>query len=326
MLSLQPPPPPCTPPSQKQATASPLKQIVTSKESMDQHLLPSGFPHSCKRQLEGYSKLQRPRRTNPLIWCGAICCLIFSLLLIFFGIATLIIFIDIKPRLPLFDTPSATLTVVYMDSPQFLNNDFTFTANFSNPNRKLDISFDYLNIELYSFDTRIAARALQPFTQRRKETRLVAVQMISSLVYMPPTHAFELQRQVQNNRVVYHIRGTFRVRISLGIVHFSYWLHATCQLELSSPPTGVLVAHSCSTKRWQDTRISPFCISFLFLPITDDVHPFCIPLLQVEEFSMGCNCEHPFSFLFFHIIDDAHPFCIPLLQVEEFSMGCNYVW
>lgn len=260
MLSLPlPPPPPCTPPSQQQAAASPLKQIIiTSKDSMDQHLFPSELPHSCKRQLGGYSKLQRPCRTNPLIWCGSIFCLIFSLLLIFFGIATLIIFLAIKPRIPLFDTPSASLKVVYMDSPQFLNSDFTFTANFSNPNPKLDISFDYLSIELYSFDTRIAAQALQPFTQRRKETRLVAVQMISSLVYMPPTHAFELLRQVQNNRVVYHIRGTFRVRFSLGVIHFSYWLHATCQLELTSPPTGVLVAHSCSTKKWQDTRVCPF--------------------------------------------------------------------
>ncbi|KAL3503666.1 hypothetical protein ACH5RR_038115 [Cinchona calisaya] len=248
MLPL-PPPPPYTPPSQKQAMFSPLKQIVTSKNTTDQHLLPPELPHSNKRQQGGYSKLQRQRRTKPLIWCGAIFCLIFSLLLIFFGIATLIIFLDIKPRIPVFDTPSASLTVVYIDSPQFLNSDFTFTANFSNPNRKLDITFDYLNIELYSFDTLIAARALQPFSQRRKETRLVAVQLLSSLVYLPPNHAVELQRQVQNNRVVYHIRGTFRVRISLGLVHYSYWLHATCQLELTSPPTGVLVAHSCSTKR-----------------------------------------------------------------------------
>ncbi|KAL3508323.1 hypothetical protein ACH5RR_027724 [Cinchona calisaya] len=225
---------------------SPLKHILTSK---DQHLLPPQLPHSSKRQLGGYSRLRHQSRTNPVIWCSAIICLIFSLLLIFFGVATLIIFLDIKPRTPVFDTPSASLTVVYIDSPQFLNSDFTFTANFSNPNRKLDIRFDYLNIELYSFDTLIAARVLQPFTQRRKETRLVPVQMISSLVFLPPNHAVELQRQVQNNRVVYHIRGTFRLRVSLGLLHFSYWLHARCQLELTSPPTGVLVAHSCSTKR-----------------------------------------------------------------------------
>lgn len=268
MLPLPPPPPPPPPPYQKQSIMlTPLKQIVTSKEAMDQQLLPPELAHSSKKQLGGYLKLRRQNRTNPLIWCSAILCLIFSLLLIFFGIATLIIFLGIKPRTPAFDTPSATLTVVYIDSPQYLNSDFTFMANFSNPNRKLDIRFDYLNIELYSFDTLIAARVLQPFTQRPKETWLVSVQMISSLVFLPPNHAVELQRQVQSNRIVYHIRGTFKVRVPIGPVHYSYWLHARCQLELTSPPTGVLVAHRCITKRWQDrpifTSVSTSCLSQL---------------------------------------------------------------
>lgn len=223
--------------------------MFASKQVENQHLLPPEVPYSYKIKPREHPKLHRPRRTNPVIWCASVLCLIFSLLLIFFGIATLIIFVGIKPRRPLFDTPSASLSVVYINSPTFLNGDLTFVANFTNPNHKLEVTFEYLDMELYFLDNLIAAQAIQPFTQKREEMRLVSVHMISSLVYLPPNLALELQKQVQMNRVVFHIKGTFRVRINLGLVHLSYRLHSKCQLELTGPPTGVLIAHNCRTKR-----------------------------------------------------------------------------
>ncbi|XP_062078992.1 uncharacterized protein LOC133783393 [Humulus lupulus] len=191
----------------------------------------------------------QPRRTNPLVWFGAILCLVFSLLLIFFGIATLIIYLVVKPKIPLFDTPNARLNTIYFDAPDYFNGDFAFLANFSNPNRKLDIRFEYLDIELYFADRLISRQALQPFTQRPRETRIEAVHLISSLVYLPLNHALELRTQVQSNKVNYNIRGTFKVRATLGMIHVNYWLHSRCQLQMTGPPTGMLVARNCRTKR-----------------------------------------------------------------------------
>ena len=105
---------------------------------------------------------------------------------------------------------------------------FTFIANFSNPNKKLNVRFEYLVIELYFVDSFIVAQALQPFSQKQGDTRLVQVHLISSLVHLQPNHALRLQKQMQSNRVVYNVRGTFRVRVSLGLIHFSYWLHGRC--------------------------------------------------------------------------------------------------
>lgn len=191
----------------------------------------------------------QPRRTNPVVWFGAILCLLFSLILIFFGIATLIIYLAIKPRSPVFDTPGANLNVIYFDSPEYFNGDLTFLVNFSNPNQKIDIRFEYVEIELYFFDRLIGTQALQPFTQRQKEKRLESVHIISSLVYLPHNLAIELQKQVQNNKVIYNIRGTFKVKATLGLFHYSYWLHGRCEIEMTAPPTGVLIARSCKTKR-----------------------------------------------------------------------------
>lgn len=260
MLSLPPPPTPpispstpltLRPPPRKQSTPVSLKQIVISKPPIN-HQSPAleTEPLDIKRPRKpSVLHHPRPRQTNILIWCCATLCLIFSLILIFFGIATLIIFLVIRPRTPVFDTPNANLSTIYFDSPEYFNGDFTFLANFSNPNRKIGARFEFLEIELYFFNRLISTQIVQPFSQQPREQRLESVHMISSLVFMPQDHAVELRKQVQNNRINYNIRASFKVKATLGVIHFSYWLHSRCQLEMTGPPTGVLVAHRCQTKR-----------------------------------------------------------------------------
>ncbi|KNA03847.1 hypothetical protein SOVF_205210 [Spinacia oleracea] len=206
-------------------------------------------PAPFVRLLSNDPLLYQHRRTHPLVWCSAVLCLVFCLLVIFLGITTLIIFLVVKPKYPSFDVPNASLNVIYFDSPENFNGDFTLLANFTNPNRKITIKFDYLNVQLYFIDRLIATRALAPFSQRPGQARLEIIHLISSLVYLPPNPAVELQRQVQSNRVSYNIRGTFRVRAKVGIARFSYWLYARCQLQMTSPPSGILVARNCITKK-----------------------------------------------------------------------------
>lgn len=256
MLSLPPPPPSplpteAAPPPEKQSFPVSLNQIVISKQARNPQSSSAETSNSDSKKVSKppIFKHPQPRRTNPVIWCGAILCLIFSLVLIILGIATLIIYLVIKPRNPVFDIPNANLNSIYFDSPEYFNGDLTFLANFSNPNQKIDVRFEYVEIELYFSDRLIGTQALQPFTQRSRETRLESVHIISSLVYLPQNLAVELQKQVQSNKVNYNIRGTFKVRANMGLLHYSYWLHGRCEIEMTGPPTGVIVARSCRTKR-----------------------------------------------------------------------------
>ncbi|KAJ6727655.1 LATE EMBRYOGENESIS ABUNDANT (LEA) HYDROXYPROLINE-RICH GLYCOPROTEIN FAMILY PROTEIN [Salix koriyanagi] len=221
MLSLPPPPPSplpteAAPPPEKRSFPVSLNQIVISKQARNPQNSSAETSNSESKKLSKppIFKHPRPRRTNLVIWCGAILCLIFSLVLIVFGIATLIIYLVVKPRNPVFDIPNANLNSIYFDSPEL-----------------------------------VGTQALQPFTQRSRETRLESVHIISSLVYLPQNLAVELQKQVQSNKVNYNIRGTFKVRANMGLLHYSYWLHGRCEIEMTGPPTGVIVARSCRTKR-----------------------------------------------------------------------------
>lgn len=235
----------------RQAELTSLEQIVVQNRATKPHtpLLNPNHKDSSKYRNPQLLQQARPRQTNPIIWCFAFLCLLFSLLLIFLGIATLIIFLVVKPRNPLFDIPNARLSTIYFDAPEYLNGDFTVLANFTNPNRRIDIRYENADMELFFGDRLIATQAIQPFSQRKREVRLQPVHLISSLVFLPQNSGLVLRQQVQNNKVIYNIRGTFRVKASLGIIHYSYWLHSRCQLVMTSPPTGVLVARSCKTKR-----------------------------------------------------------------------------
>ncbi|KAK7299898.1 hypothetical protein RJT34_10727 [Clitoria ternatea] len=226
-----------------------LGKLGTSKQPRNQqHSLELEAPNSLTntRATLGQPQLQR---TKPIVWCAAVLCLIFSLVLIFFGIATLICYLAIKPRNPTFDIPNASLNVVYFDSPQYLNGEFTLLTNFTNPNKRVHVRFESLSIELFYSDRLISSQTIKPFTQKPRETRLQAVNFISNLVFLPQDVGVKLQKQVQNNRVNYNARGTFKVKINMGLVHFSYWLHSTCQIEMTGPPTGILVARNCITIR-----------------------------------------------------------------------------
>ncbi|KAK8925913.1 hypothetical protein KSP39_PZI018741 [Platanthera zijinensis] len=239
------------PPSSTLMTPSPLHLHPLKSATISMKQLRSYPPEisGSTRPRTTHALLRPHHRTNPLIWFSAFLCVILIVLLIAAGVLILIVFLVIKPRIPNFDTATASLNTIYLDSPTYLNSDLTFLANFSNPNTKIDVAFQYARIELYFLNRLIAAQALRPFAQRRGEARLQAIHMISSQVYLPPEIAAELVRQVRSNRVSYSVRATFRVRASLGIGHFSYWMYGRCQIELTSPPGGVLVARSCRTKR-----------------------------------------------------------------------------
>ncbi|XP_010433495.1 PREDICTED: uncharacterized protein LOC104717594 [Camelina sativa] len=195
--------------------------------------------------------LRQPRnsKTSLWIWCVAGLCFVFSLLLIFLGIATLIVFLAIRPRTPVFDIPNANLHTIYFDSPLFFNGDLSMLVNFTNPNKKIEVRFEKLGIELFFFNRLIAQQVVEPFSQKKRETRLEPIHLISSLVCLPVNHAVELRRQVQNNKIEYEIRGTFKVRAHFGMIHYSYLLHGRCQLQMTGPPTGILLSRSCTTKK-----------------------------------------------------------------------------
>lgn len=230
-----------------------LTEVIVSKSPLSQksHATPKVDGNESEPLNDTMILLQlRTSRTSPWVWCGAALCFIFSLLLIISGIATLILFLAVRPRTPVFDISNAKLNTIYFESPVYFNGDMSLLVNFTNPNKKLDVRFENLSVELWFSNTKIASQGVMPFSERNRKTRLEPIRLISNLVFLPVNHAVELKRQVLTNKIDYEIRSTFKVKAVFGIIPYSYWLHGSCQLQLTSPPTGGLVYRNCTTKRW----------------------------------------------------------------------------
>ncbi|KAI3693301.1 hypothetical protein L6452_33135 [Arctium lappa] len=66
-----------------------------------------------------------------------------------------------------------------------------------------------------------------------------------SSVYLPPNQLKELQKQLSSNKVLYSVRGKFKMRVSWGLISIPYTFHWQCELQMGSPPSSSLIARSC---------------------------------------------------------------------------------
>ncbi|MBA0784621.1 hypothetical protein Gotri_000036 [Gossypium trilobum] len=107
-----------------------------------------------------------------------------------------------------------------------LNADLTVLANFTNPNKKVSVDFSYLYLDLYFENTLIATQYIEPFSATRGQSIFANIHMVSSQVKLSMKESMLLQKQIQNNRVIFTVKGMFRARSNLGsFLKYSYWLH-----------------------------------------------------------------------------------------------------
>lgn len=220
------------------------RTIVTKIISMKQQA--PALPESDESKLI----LQPRHTTTPAMWFAAIVCFVFSVLLILTGLVILIVFLTVKPRTPSFDVANAALNSIYVGSPSaYFNGDMVLVANVTNPNQKMGVSFHSGTMELFFRGRLVAAQALPSFAQRRGQFTVVNVHMVSSQVELPPEVAMELVNQMKRNKILYTIRGSFKVREKFWSWHYSYRMTAICDLELTAPPSGVLLDRRCTISK-----------------------------------------------------------------------------
>ncbi|XP_043703943.1 uncharacterized protein At1g08160-like [Telopea speciosissima] len=245
-IELNPQFPPRRPQQQEQHQQPPF--LSTQSPQAQQPYLPR------RGGVSGPLKIHHIRKTKPITWfttwLGVICCAIFWIIVILAGLAILIVYLTFKPRSPRFEVSSVTLDAAYIDTGSLLNADLTILTNFTNPNKRVSVDFSFMVLQLFYEDTLIATRAIDPFSVSSMETRFRSVEMISSQVSLPIDVSETLRKQMGGNGVVFNLQGSFRTRSNFGsFFHYSYWLYSKCTIVTTSPPSGILIAHKCRTKR-----------------------------------------------------------------------------
>ncbi|KAI3467614.1 hypothetical protein Pfo_024277 [Paulownia fortunei] len=230
-------------------TSEPDSQPLGSQPSgRGQHAPQHG--HTGQHHRPSFLRGPTSRRTRPIAWLVAAFCALFWIIIIVGGLIILIVYLVFQPRNPKFDISTATLNAAYLDMGYLLNADVTLLANFTNPNTKVNVDFNYVVLDLYYERNFIATRYIEPFSVMKSESRFADVHMVASQVRLSTGLSLELQRQMDDGRVNFEIRGLFRTRSKLGgVFQYSYWLYAHCEIVVTGPPTGVLIRKKCVTKR-----------------------------------------------------------------------------
>ncbi|KAL7241111.1 hypothetical protein ACSBR2_006689 [Camellia fascicularis] len=194
--------------------------------------------------------LPRPPKTRPHTWLIGVFCALFWLAVILGGVVVLIVYILFRPRNPKFDVASASLNAAYLDMGYLLNADMTFLANFTNPSKKATVDFSYMFVNLYFQNRLIATSFVEPFSALKAESKFRSVHLVSSQVGLSSGQSQQLQQQIANNRVRFDVRGVLKTRSNLGsLFRYSYRLYGHCIIEVTAPPSGILVGKKCTTKR-----------------------------------------------------------------------------
>ncbi|KAL6567868.1 hypothetical protein OROGR_001536 [Orobanche gracilis] len=236
------------PPQLRQESGS---RFTQGHNSQPMALIPSGRdPQMAQRRHQSVLRGPTSRRTKPVAWIVAAFCALFWIVVIVGGLIVLIVYLVFQPKSPRFDISTATLNAAYLDMGSLLNADMTLLANFTNPNTKVNVDFSYVVFDLYYERIFIASYYVTPFSARKRESRFANLHMVASQIKLSTGLSMELQRQMDNGRVNFEIKGLFRTRSKLGgIFRYSYWLYTHCEIEVTGPPTGVLIRKRCVTRR-----------------------------------------------------------------------------
>lgn len=210
-----------------------------------------GAQQDLNRRYRYPIKAPTVRRTSVWAWLAAILCAILWTAIFIGGLAVLIVYLLFRPKSPRFDISSVALNGAYLDTGTLLNADLTILANFTNPNRKIDVTFRYVAVDLYFKGTLIATQGVDGFAERAGESTLRSLHMVTSQVELSREQAAEWGKEVgAPDGVKMEVRGSFLTTSDFvgTFLRLSYSLHGLCDIAVTGPPSGVLLSSNCTTR------------------------------------------------------------------------------
>ncbi|KAL6983793.1 hypothetical protein U1Q18_017168 [Sarracenia purpurea var. burkii] len=229
---------------------SPSQQQPQNLTQNVQPLQPTTPSLQLHRPPSSYLRFPSPRKTKPYTWLIGAFCALFWVAVFLGGLVVLIVYLIFRPRSPKFDISSASLNAAYLDMGYLLNADTTLLANFTNPSKKATVNFSYMVINLYYGEALIATASVEPFSELKTESKFRNIHLVSSQVRLSQKQSLQLKQQMDGNRIRFQVKTLLRTRSNLGsFFRYSYWLYGRCIIDVTGPPSGVLIGKKCITKR-----------------------------------------------------------------------------
>lgn len=186
---------------------------------------------------------------------GCCCCLLStfcSLLLAFLflaGLTILILWLVLKPvHLPKYSLDNVEVRNFALTGST-LNADIAYNITANNPNRKIGIKYDTINLDT-SYSGQALGRSVIPgFYQGHQNVTSLSSELKVQNASLTPTSASALTTQLEANSVPMHVRADAKVHARIGkYTSPGFWVRVDCDVNMSVNPATV-ISKSCKLKR-----------------------------------------------------------------------------
>lgn len=183
------------------------------------------------------------------------CCGLCSLLLIFLflvGSAILILWLVLRPvHLPKYTFDNVTISnFTVVSNSTSLTGNFVYTLTANNPNRRIGIYYDIINVDT-SYDGNVLGRSVvgRFYQGHWNVTTMTTPELNVENYPLTASEATILEREIRENSVPIHVRGDAQVRVKIGAYKSpDFWVRVNCDVVVGVNPSA-LISKSCKLTR-----------------------------------------------------------------------------
>ncbi|BBN04148.1 protein MpLEA-like11 [Marchantia polymorpha subsp. ruderalis] len=160
---------------------------------------------------------QPKKRRNPCCCCFKWFCSILVILIVALGIAALIFWLVVRPKLPEYDVTNVRLTGLdtSVTSSQ-LNTQVAFTLDTYNPNKRMGFYYDDFYIEVKTLDLVLGKGSLPSFYQGHQNRTIVESVLQSDTIVLTSVDTTLLTSASASKMLLLYVKVDVNTRIKVG--------------------------------------------------------------------------------------------------------------
>ncbi|KAL3693236.1 hypothetical protein R1sor_006887 [Riccia sorocarpa] len=174
------------------------------------------------------------------------CCLwawLCSLLVIFIvavGIAALVFWLVVRPKLPEYDVTDVRLTGLNDSvSRGQLNTGLSFTLDTYNPNKKMGFYYDEINVRVETLNLVVGEGQIPPFYHGHRNRTIVSQTLKSQQVPLSTDNKNKLLQASNDNKLLLHVKVDVKTRVKVGDVKSNrIKVKVRCDVEINPLKAG----------------------------------------------------------------------------------------
>lgn len=155
----------------------------------------------------------RPKRPNLLRFIA----MIALALIILVGIAVLIIWLVLKPKHLEYSVEDAAIHNFNLTDANHLYANFDFTLRAYNPNSKVSIYYDSVEVSVRYEDQTLATNAVQPFLQPHKNVTRMHVRLTAQTVALYESVPKDIRLERSSGDIELDVLVRARIRFKVGV-------------------------------------------------------------------------------------------------------------